>query len=81
VSRIDHKGKVKKTYPYEEVRTPYEKLKSLPKAEKYLRRGVTFGALDAIAYQMSDNEFAERKEKARSELFREINKTLRRVAP
>jgi len=63
------------------VRTPYEKLKSLPKAEKYLRAGVTFEALDAIAYQMSDNEFAERMVKARSDLFREINKTLRRVDP
>jgi transposase InsO family protein len=80
VSVIDHKGKMKKTYPYEEVRTPYEKLKSLPKAEKYLRAGVTFEALDAIAYQMSDNEFVERKEKARFDLFREINKSLKRVA-
>jgi transposase InsO family protein len=81
VSVIDRRGKVRKTYPYEEVRTPYEKLKSLPKAEKYLRAGVTFGALDAIAYQMSDNEFAERKGKARADLFREINKSLKRVAP
>lgn len=80
VSVIDHKGKMKKTYPYEEVRTPYEKLKSLPKAEKHLRAGVTFEALDAIAYQMSDNEFVERKEKARFDLFREINKSLKRVA-
>jgi transposase InsO family protein len=79
VSVIDHKGKMKKTYPYEEVRTPYEKLKSLPKAQKYLRAGVTFEALDAIAYQMSDNEFVERKEKARFDLFREINKSLKRV--
>ena len=61
VSVIDRRGKIKKTYPYEEVRTPYEKLKSLPKAEKYLRRGVTFGALDAIAYQMSDNEASPSK--------------------
>ena len=80
VSVIDRRGKVKKIYPYEEVRTPYEKLKSLPKAEKYLRAGVTFEALDAIAYQMSDNEFVERKEKARFDLFREINKSLKRVA-
>ncbi|MDY6966876.1 MAG: integrase [Halobacteriota archaeon] len=80
VSRIDHKGKVKKAYPYEEVRTPYEKLKSLPKAEKYLCRGVTFEALDAIAYQMSDNQFAQRMVKARFQLFREINTSLKRVA-
>ncbi len=59
---IDGKGKVKKTYPYQEVRTPYERLKSLPKAESHLRPGVSFESLDAIAYQMSDNEFAERRQ-------------------
>nr|AJG38138.1 integrase [bacterium enrichment culture clone fosmid MGS-K1] len=79
VAVVDRKGKVRKTYPYEEVRTPYEKLKSLPKAEDHLRPGVSFQSLDAIAYQMSDNEFAERKVKARFDLFREINKSLERV--
>jgi transposase InsO family protein len=77
---MDHRGKIKKTYPYEEVKTPYEKLKSLPQAEKYLHAGVTFEALDAIAYQMSDNEFAERKGKARLDLFRQINKSVKRAA-
>ena len=79
VSVIDRRGKVKKIYPYEEVRTPYEKLKSLPKAEKYLCARVTFETLDAIAYQMSDNEFAERMVKARSDLFRGISRSLKRV--
>jgi len=51
VSVIDHRGKVKKTYPYEEVMPPYEKLKSLPEAESYLRPGITFEKLDAIANQ------------------------------
>jgi transposase InsO family protein len=34
---IDSKGKIKKTYPYQEVMTPYGKLKSLTQAENYLR--------------------------------------------
>jgi len=80
VSVIDPKGKVRKTYPYEEVRTPYEKLKSLPKAESYLRPGVTFGTLDAIANQMSDNQFAERMVKAHSNLFQQISRFANRVA-
>ena len=42
VSVIDPKGKIRKTYPYEEMRTSYEKLKSLPEAESYLRPGLTF---------------------------------------
>ncbi len=75
VSVIDHKGKIKKTYPYKEVRTPYEKLKSLPKANTYLGDPITFENLDAIAHQMSDNEFAERMVKARYDLFRDIQKS------
>jgi transposase InsO family protein/transposase len=80
VSVIDHRGKIKKTYPYEEVRTPYESLKSLPQAESYLRPGVTFEKLETIANQMSDNQFAERMVKARSNLFQQISRFANRVA-
>ena len=80
VSVIDHKGKVRKSYPYNMVRTPYEKLKSLPQAESYLRPGVTFETLDAIANQMSDNQFAERMVKARSNLFQQISGFANQVA-
>jgi transposase InsO family protein len=70
----DSKGKVRKTYPYEEVRTPYEKLKSIPNPESYLRAGVTFNKLDAIAMKMSDNQFAERMVNAHSVLFKQISR-------
>ena len=80
VSFIDHRGKVRKTYPYEEVRTPYERLKSLPQVEIYLRPGVTFEILETIANQMSDNQFAERMVKARSNLFQQISRFANRVA-
>ena len=42
--RRDAKGKVRRTYRRQDVMTPYEKLKSLPDAERYLRPGVTFDA-------------------------------------
>ncbi len=74
VSVTDHKGKVKKTYPYQKVMTPYEKLTSLPEAENSLQPGVTIKTLDDIANQMSDNEFAERMVKARSNLFQHISR-------
>jgi hypothetical protein len=80
VTVIDSKGKLRKTYPYEEVRTPYEKLKSLPQAESYLCPGVTLEELSAIANQMSDNQFAERMVKARSNLFGQISRFANRVA-
>ena len=80
VSVVDHRGKVKKTYPYQEVMTPYEKLKSLPDAQSYLQPGVTMKKLDDIANQMSDNEFAERMVKARSNLFQHISRHINRGA-
>jgi len=80
VSIIDHRGKVKKIYPYREVMTPYEKLKSLPEAASYLRQDVTMEKLDDIANQMSDNEFAERMVKARSNLLQNICRRAERVA-
>jgi len=38
--------------------TPYEKFKSLPDADQYLKLGVTFEQLDAQAAKMSDNDAA-----------------------
>jgi len=70
---IDDKGKVKKKYPYEKIKTPYEKLRSIPRVETYLRPGITLDKLDAIANQMSDNESAERMVKARSKLFKQTD--------
>jgi transposase InsO family protein len=80
VTVIDHRGKVRKTYPYEKVRTPYERLKSLPEAERYLRPVATFEKLDAIANQMSDNKYAERMVKARSKLFQQISRFANMIA-
>jgi len=71
---IDQKGKMKKKYPYEKIKTPYEQLKSLPQVETYLRPGITLDKLEAMANQMSDNEFAERMVKARSKLFKQTNR-------
>ncbi len=80
ISVVDHRGKVKRMYPYQEVMTPYEKLKSLPEVESYLQAGVTLEKLDDIANQMSDNEFAERMVKARSNLFQHISRCMNRGA-
>jgi len=80
VSVIDRRGKIKKTYPYQKVMTPYEKLKSLSEAQNYLQTGVTLEKLDDIANQMSDNEFAERMVKARSNLFQHISRHSNRGA-
>lgn len=76
----DAKGRIRKRYRYEDMMTPYEKLKSLPEADQYLKPGITFEQLDAIAHAISDNEAARRLNQARAELFRSINKTQISVA-
>lgn len=72
---VDAKGRIRKRYRYEEMRTPFEKLKSLPGADRYLKPGITLEQLDAVAYAISDNEAAQRLNQARADLFRSINKT------
>ena len=76
----DAKGKERKRYRYEEMKTPYEKLKSLPEASQYLKPGVTFEQLDTIASEMSDNEAAAALNKARQRLFQAISVAIRKCA-
>jgi hypothetical protein len=42
----DRKGKQRKCYRYDNMMTPYDKLKSLPEAKNYLKEGITFEKLD-----------------------------------
>lgn len=53
--------------------TPYEKLKSLPNAQTYLKTATTFAQRDAVAMQRSDNEAARLLNQARQPLFKYIN--------
>jgi hypothetical protein len=53
--------------------TPYDKLKSLPRATAQLNPGVTFAILDATAHQISDNQAADLLQKARQQLFTTIH--------
>jgi transposase InsO family protein len=73
VTITDRKGKERKSYPYNQMMTPYEKLKSLPNAEAYLKPSTTFKQLDDIAYAISDNEAARRMNEARKQLFKAIS--------
>ena len=68
----DAKGKERKKYHYENMMTPYEKLKSLPDWEQYLKGGTPPHALESKAESMSDNEAAEQLQFARELLFKTI---------
>ena len=76
----DAKGKERKRYRYEDMQTPYEKLKSLPKASQHLKQDVTFKQLDAIASMMSDNDAALALNNARKKLFQAISAAIRKQA-
>lgn len=76
----DAKGKERKKYRYEQMMTPYEKLKSLPDAASRLKPGVTFEQLDATASKMSDNDAAAALNKARQQLFQSIANAIKKCA-
>lgn len=69
----DHKGKQRKVYRYENMMTPYDKLKSLPNAKDYLKPDTSFEILDKLAHQVSDNTAADQLQKARRKLFETIH--------
>ena len=66
-------GKQRKIYRYENMMTPYDKLKSLPHANNYLKLGASFEILDKLAYHISDNRAAAQLQRARQKLFKTIH--------
>ena len=72
---IDARERLRKRYRYENMMSPYEKLKSLPDAHHHLKPGITLKQLDADASAMSHNDTARHLNQAWVRLFRSINKT------
>jgi transposase InsO family protein len=64
----DAKGKIKKVY--DQYLTPYERLKSLPGAQRKLKRGLRYRDLDRVAQAGSDTVFAAQMQQAKLDLFR-----------
>jgi transposase InsO family protein len=71
---IDSHGKTRKLY--NEVMVPFDKLKQVSQEKKqtYLKAGVQWKELDKIAYQYSDNDFAQMMRKAEWQLFEKNEK-------
>jgi transposase InsO family protein len=68
---VDARGKRKRLYPASQYLTPYEKLKSLPDAEQYLKPGLSFQQLDRWAHLASDTAWAQRMKLTKENLLRE----------
>jgi transposase InsO family protein len=67
---LDARGKRRRQYKRNDYATPYEKWKSLPEAEKYLKPNLSFARLDEVALKMSDTERARKLTAARTQLLR-----------
>jgi transposase InsO family protein len=67
---LDAGGKRTRTYKLADYATPYEKLKSLPEAEKGLKPGINWAQLDRVAGLMSDTESARKMVAAKAQLLR-----------
>jgi hypothetical protein len=68
----DARGKRKRLYKTKDYATPYEKFKSLPKAETYLKPGLGFAQLDRFASASSDTEWALKMHRAKVALLRKV---------
>ena len=65
----DRRGKTRRRYSYRDTMTPFEKLKSLPQVDQYLKPGVTIAALEQQARATSDLDAAVALNQARARLF------------
>jgi len=66
------RGKRRKVYRREDYATPWEKLKSLPGASKFLKPGVHCEQLQRRARRMSDTEAARKMRQAKALLLRAV---------
>ena len=69
---ITTNSKGKQSKIYKTYLTPYEALKNIPNAKKYLKPGITFNQLDQISMQHSDNEYANIMDEEKTKLFDKI---------
>jgi transposase len=67
---LDARGKRHTAYKPEDYATPWQKLKSLPGAEAYLKPGITMESLDRREAEMSDTEFAKKMGAAKAKVLR-----------
>lgn len=73
VTSVDPKtGRRTHRYPVSGYMVPYEKLKSLPNAKQYLKQGICFEQLDALAYAESDTAWAIAMNNAKDQLLKAL---------
>lgn len=63
-------GKIKKTYPHDQYKTPFEKLCSLKDPQQYLKPGITMEDLQKLSREKSPNEAAREFQEARLQVLK-----------
>lgn len=74
VDTVDARGRIRKTYPAEQVMTPWDRLRSIPDFEQYLKPGMTAQSLQHTAMAMTDSQAAQRLQDMRHNLFASIRR-------
>ena len=64
----DKRGKEMKKY--DQYKTPYEQLISLPSFKQYLKPEISFSSLEETSRRMSDNESAQKMQINKQKLFK-----------
>jgi hypothetical protein len=80
VDKIDAKGKIRKTYPHDQIMTPWERLQSIPNYQTLLKPSITDLSLEQQAHAMSDNDAAKQVQMGRKLLFQSINRRSKSAA-
>ena len=71
--QIDAKGRKRRLY--KQWQTPFEKLLSLDRPQRFLRPGLSLAVLQRVAASISDTEAARRMQQAKSSMFERIRAT------
>lgn len=74
VDHVDAKGKIRKTYPHDQIMTPWDRLQATPNYSDHLKPGVNTHTLQRQANTMSDNDAAAHLQRARKRLFLSFNR-------
>jgi transposase InsO family protein len=69
VDTVDARGRIRKTYPTEQIMTPWDRLRSIPDFEQYLKPGITAHTLSETALAMTDSQAAQKLQDMRRNLF------------
>ncbi len=72
---LDERGKRQRKYKIGDYKTPFEKLHSLPEAERFLKPGLSLPELEKRALAISDTECARRMSAAKTKLLRQCQTT------